>query len=89
MDRGIWAVSIATFVLRFATGLTGALLVFFWPTCRAWRRGCQAVRGGHADGALLRRGALVLSAAPACSPTASAITASCESARSSASSPSC
>ncbi len=28
MDRGIWAVSIATFVLRFATGLTGALLVF-------------------------------------------------------------
>jgi MFS family permease len=29
MDRSIWAVSIATFVLRFATGLTGALLVFF------------------------------------------------------------
>ena len=29
MERSIWAVSIATFVLRFATGLTGALLVFF------------------------------------------------------------
>jgi MFS family permease len=29
MDRSIWAVTVATFTLRFATGLTGALLVFF------------------------------------------------------------
>jgi MFS family permease len=29
MERSIWAVTIATFTLRFATGLTGALLVFF------------------------------------------------------------
>ena len=28
MERSIWAVTIATFTLRFATGLTGALLVF-------------------------------------------------------------
>jgi MFS family permease len=29
MERSIWAVTLATFTLRFATGLTGALLVFF------------------------------------------------------------
>lgn len=29
MERSIWAVTVATFTLRFATGLTGALLVFF------------------------------------------------------------
>ncbi|CAN5744269.1 hypothetical protein BH23CHL8_BH23CHL8_13200 [soil metagenome] len=29
MERSIWAVTIATFTLRFATGLTGALLIFF------------------------------------------------------------
>lgn len=29
MERSVWAVTFATFTLRFATGLTGALLVFF------------------------------------------------------------
>ena len=29
MERSIWAVTVATFTLRFATGLTGALLIFF------------------------------------------------------------
>jgi MFS family permease len=29
MERSVWAVTLATFTLRFATGLTGALLVFF------------------------------------------------------------
>jgi MFS family permease len=29
VERSIWAVTIATFVLRLATGLTGALLIFF------------------------------------------------------------
>jgi MFS family permease len=29
MERSIWAVTIATFMLRLATGLTGALLVFY------------------------------------------------------------
>ena len=29
MERSIWAVTVATFALRFATGLTGALLIFF------------------------------------------------------------
>lgn len=29
MERSIWAVTVATFVLRFATGLTGALLIFY------------------------------------------------------------
>jgi MFS family permease len=29
MERSIWAVTAATFTLRFATGLTGALLIFF------------------------------------------------------------
>ncbi len=28
MERSVWAVTVATFVLRFATGLTGALLIF-------------------------------------------------------------
>jgi MFS family permease len=28
MERSIWAVTVATFALRFATGLTGALLIF-------------------------------------------------------------
>jgi len=28
MERSIWAVTVATFTLRFATGLTGALLIF-------------------------------------------------------------
>ena len=29
MERSVWAVTIATFTLRFATGLTGAMLVFY------------------------------------------------------------
>ena len=29
MERSVRAVTVATFVLRFATGLTGALLIFF------------------------------------------------------------
>jgi MFS family permease len=29
MERSVWAVTFATFTLRFATGLTGALLVFY------------------------------------------------------------
>ncbi len=29
MERSVWAVTFATFTLRFATGLTGALLVYF------------------------------------------------------------
>jgi MFS family permease len=29
VERSIWAVTVATFVLRLATGLTGALLIFF------------------------------------------------------------
>jgi MFS family permease len=29
MERRVWAVTLATFVLRFATGLTGALLIYF------------------------------------------------------------
>jgi MFS family permease len=28
MERSVWTVTVATFVLRFATGLTGALLIF-------------------------------------------------------------
>ena len=28
MERKVWSVTSATFVLRFATGLTGALLIF-------------------------------------------------------------
>ena len=28
MELSVWTVTVATFVLRFATGLTGALLIF-------------------------------------------------------------
>jgi MFS family permease len=41
MERSIWAVTFATFTLRFATGLTGALLVFFLADLPA--HGGQAV----------------------------------------------
>lgn len=42
MERSIWSVTVATFVLRFATGLTGALLIFLLADFPDY--------GGHAVG---------------------------------------
>ncbi len=39
MDRSIWTVTLATFVLRFATGLTGAMLIFLLADYAAYGGG--------------------------------------------------